>query len=126
MYYNKYNLWFFIKKELSDITAILQQSLDLPEYYRDYENTWEWCESNNRSKGIYFDIAREHNWKHGIYTCPVILSVRKDGDEYSQCEIVNVAKVIAKELNVVVYYGEVTYLENSNYKYDIIMEIDNT
>ncbi len=112
--------WFFIEKELYEITIMLKDSLNLPQFYRDYENEWEWCESEEKNEGIYFDITREHNWEHGIYNCPVILVIKKDGKVISsQDEIENIAINIVNCLKVDVFYGIVTFLEDSKYSYDV-------
>lgn len=115
---NKY--WFFIERELTEISLKLQKDLNLPEFYRDYEDTWEWCESNGRDHfetNIYFNISREHNWKQGKYECPVLVILRdinKKNDELGQ--------MISNSLGVTTFYGQVEYNRFSVYNYNVLRE----
>ncbi|WNR46878.1 hypothetical protein [Paenibacillus roseipurpureus] len=115
---NQNKFWFFIERELPEITEDLKHSLNLPDYYSDYEDTWEWCESVARDQNgtdCYFDIAREHNWKHGKYECPVIFILKN-----FPSNIEELGNRIMQKLKVSVYYGHVTYEDFSKYTYNII------
>lgn len=118
MFIKKGKFWFFIEMKLVDLTNNLKNVLQFSNYYRDYENTWEWCESEDKEADDYINIAREHNWKHGIYSCPVIFYIERKENEYSEDEIDAIGTKIAASLGVEVYYGNITYQNNSNYKYE--------
>ncbi|HEX9062522.1 MAG TPA: hypothetical protein VF941_20300 [Clostridia bacterium] len=110
--------WFFIQKEIYDITEMLKEPLNLPPFYRDYENTWEWCEPKEENAELYFNIAREHDWEHGIYSCPVIFEVKKEGNiTLSEDDVEDFAIKIVNCLKVDVFYGNVIYVDDSIYKY---------
>ncbi|WP_146259609.1 hypothetical protein [Paenibacillus dendritiformis] len=76
MQQNKF--WFFCERELHDIARELQMALNLPRYERDYEDTWEWCESDSEEQdetGPYFDHtkyepAHRRDWQHHFQRVP--------------------------------------------------------
>ncbi|UNK16979.1 hypothetical protein MNQ98_21150 [Paenibacillus sp. N3/727] len=116
----EYKFWFFIEKEMKDIIKELDTILTLNESHRDYEDTWEWYEygaTDQESKDIYINISREHNWRHGMYDCPVILIFRNSG-----LEVDEIGHSIAEQLGVKVNYGEVMYGGDSDYKYKVILD----
>ncbi|MCR8630116.1 hypothetical protein [Paenibacillus radicis (ex Xue et al. 2023)] len=113
--------WFYIEKELPEITEDLKISLYLPDYYSDYEDTWEWCEAVSRdlNGSSYFNISREHNWKHGKYECPVLLLLKN-----LPSNVEEQGELITKMLKVPVYYGHVTYENFSKYTYAVTKSWD--
>lgn len=96
------DFWFFIHKELPDIIRELEGTLELPEYYHDGEDTWEWYESKNRDMNseIYFDLYGEHSNGYGRFDSPAILAMNK-----IQSEIDVIGRLIAVKLGVDVFWG---------------------
>ncbi len=110
--------WFYVDKDLKDVTHDLEKVLSLPEYNWDYEDTWEWCEAKDENTKIYFDIAREHDWGEPIYSAPILLIIRREGRECSGDEIIDIGTKIAGTLGVDVHYGYILYLDDSKYQID--------
>lgn len=118
MQQNKF--WFFCERELHDIARELQMALNLPRYERDYEDTWEWCESDSEEQdetGPYFNISREHNWEQGLYECPIILIIQN-----MNLPIGEIGSIISREFRVQVYYGQVSYERDGSYTYIVSKE----
>lgn len=115
----KQQFWFFIEKELTEIVHDLNEILQLNDSDRDYEDTWEWFETDTRDldqADQYVNIAREHNWKQGVYECPVLLLIRN-----SNLKINEIGLYILNRLGVAVYYGDVVY-NRGKYNYNKILE----
>lgn len=113
----KEKFWFFIEQELSEVVNTMKDIFHISGLYRDYEDTWEWLESEDKDAEVYVNISREHNWKNGIYTCPVILVLRRKEEHFSLIEINELGIIIANMLGTVVFYGDISYLGNSKYEF---------
>lgn len=110
---NDNKFWFFAERELGEIMNDLKEALQLPKVIRDNEDSWEWFESETPDGDLYFNMAREHNWEHGRYECPIILDIRNDRSFILE----NIGECIATTLNIDVYYGLVYHFNGEEYKY---------
>lgn len=110
---NDNKFWFFAGRELGDIMEDLKEPLQLPEFSRDYENSWEWYESGHSSGDFYFNMAREQNEGNGRYDCPIILDI----SDTLNISLESIGERIATTLNVDVYYGLVYHFNGVEYKY---------
>ncbi|MDQ0112449.1 hypothetical protein [Paenibacillus harenae] len=107
--------WFFIEREMTDFIKDLNFLSCLDESHRDYEDTWEWYEFGSIdqiSNDIYINISRKHNWKQGIYKCPVRLKYENSGMEINE-----IGLSISNQLGLKVYYGQVIYEGGNDYSY---------
>lgn len=108
-------LWFFTVMELSKVAEVLEDQLELKEFVRDYEDTWEWCESMGNDNGLYIDISRKHNWKTGVYDYPVGVHVTKNNIDLSDDELNYLAIKISDVLDTIVYKGSVEYISGDEF-----------
>ncbi|UHA72702.1 hypothetical protein [Paenibacillus sp. 481] len=123
MTYQSHCLWFFIKKELSDIAEDIKDVLHYSVYERDYENTWEWIDFRNAgSNDIQLNISREHNWKHGLYDCPVVVRFTNDSRAASLEEIEAIGYAIFKRFDIKVYVGQVHYVNSEDGEFKFVIE----
>lgn len=79
---------FRLARELDDCGKGIMAIFGVSDFYRDYEDTWEWVEGDN-SDGLHVNVSRPHNWKSGEYDIPVVVRVsgpidRLTGDFLSQ------------------------------------------
>ena len=117
----KSKYWFFIEKELTDIVHELHQLLELKASDRDYEDTWEWFETDTKELNAekkYVNIAREHNWEQGVYECPVMLLIKNSNIETRETGL-----YISNRLGVKVFYGKVVY-DHGGYSYNKLLDGD--
>lgn len=67
-------IWLWREEELEPIACTLAAPLGLADVSRDYEDTWEWIDIR-RGDGTTINLSRMHDWKTGVYSDPVIISL---------------------------------------------------
>lgn len=120
-------LWFLIYMELIEVANILESNLGLNSFIRDYEDTWEWCESHNNQDGMSYDISRKYNWNTGVYDYPVGVFVKKTDGQLSEEDIECLGRRISRVLKVPVFMGDVKYTKGNDfefYTHKIINEVE--
>jgi hypothetical protein len=112
------SIWFWCEKELEDIAETLAPRLGLTELQRDYENLWEWVDII-RPDGSSFNLCRMHNWKSGVYSDPVVISLR---NEISLAEdtLKVVAKTVKETFGCPVFGGEIGHIGREIKIYDSV------
>ena len=113
--------WIYIERELTDLLPQFEKIFEVDNLYHDYENVYEWLESENRNLKYYLNISRPHDWNKGLYDKPMIIIVENNGND--QIDADSIAKRIKKELECDVFSGEIYFdskdepLIKSSYKY---------
>lgn len=105
-------LWIYIERELSDLRTDFEVIFEVDNLYRDYENVWEWIESNDRKSNVYLNISRPHDWEKGEYRKPIMIKVESNNE--TELNEVEIALKIKKQLNCDVYAGEIHADRNNN------------
>lgn len=120
----KKKFWFFIDKNIEEITKEIHEILCLAEYYHDFEDTWEWCESCVREEHHdYFDIYREHINGYGRYGRPVIFKFSRLKNARDE-KIEKVSIQLSRKLGVRVYWGLVEWQRLKKNDYDAIYDYE--
>jgi hypothetical protein len=120
------NYWFYLNKELSDISDQLQQIFGINSLQRDYENHWEWLEGKSEDSTTYINVSRPHNWKTGEYNEPI--RIRLEMDVKNENEL-NLIQSFGNKLSTVfkeeVYFGNVVPLEGNSLKFIVKQTFNN-
>ena len=101
-----------MKKELSDLQTDFEKIFRVDSLYRDYENVWEWIESNDHKSNFYLNISRPHDWEKGEYDKPIMIIVESNSE--TKLNELEIAFKIKKQLNCRVYAGEIHADRNNN------------
>jgi hypothetical protein len=99
--------WIYIEKELIDLLPHFEKIFEVDNLYRDYENVYEWLESENRELKYYLNISRPHNWDKGEYDKPIIIII--EDNKQNPIDANKIADRIKGELNCDVFSGEIYY-----------------
>lgn len=113
-------LGFRLARELDDCSKDIMAVFAVADFYRDYENVWEWVES---CKGEHMDvnISRPHNWKTGNYDIPVIVRVSGPAKRLTDELFFGCAQQIANRLRTEIWVGRPIFQpkDDSRYEFDI-------
>ncbi|PIA77437.1 hypothetical protein BFR04_08290 [Gaetbulibacter sp. 4G1] len=108
----KMKFWIYLERDLNELQYHFEKIFKVDNLYRDYENVWEWIESSDRKSDFYLNISRPHDWEKGMYDKPIMITVESNTKvNLNEAEI---AHKIKKELNCIVFAGEIFADENDN------------
>ena len=112
---------FRLSRELDDCGKDIMAVFGVSDFYRDYEDTWEWVEGDGQD-GLHVNVSRPHNWKAGEYDIPVVVRVsgpigRLTTEFFSQC-----AQSLANRLETEVWIGNVVTDDKSRRHYEFEIE----
>lgn len=113
--------WTYIEKEMSDLIEIFEQMFPDLKFYRDYEDTWEWIQTEDRNTKNYLNISRRHNWETGIYDDKLKISIELITPTKSE-NIDRFGMELKNRLQTKIYFGEVIAVKQNTYEYRIIKE----
>lgn len=111
---------FLIEQELEDVGAKVMGVFGVTDFYRDYEDTWEWVEGE-KADGLKVNVSRPHNWKSGEYARPVVVNVNGEAQVLGALRMEECAAKLAKELGVEVWTG---WAKNMNRPRDYTFEVE--
>jgi hypothetical protein len=117
---NAMKCWIYLEKELSELQEGFESIFEVNNLYRDYENVWEWIESEHRNAPFYLNISRSHDWSKGDYDQPIMILVEStEGKHLDEKEI---ALKIKNQFNCAVFVGEYTINTNDKVETTIRQE----
>lgn len=99
-------LWFVKERELEPIVRELEEILGATRWYREHDNTWEWCETYADSKGHFFHFRRKRKPSNGDYDDPVRVTLRKKKGPFTDQEAQELADNIEMWVNSPVHVGK--------------------
>ena len=91
------------------------------DFYRDYEDTWEWVESCSGEQ-MDVNISRPHNCKTGDYDVPVVVKVSGPADRLTDELCSRYAQQIADTLRTEVWIGRPIFTHKDDRRYDFEIE----
>lgn len=100
-------LAFRLARELEDCGRDIMTVFGVSDFYRDYEDTWEWVQGESAER-LHVNISRPHNWKTGDYEVPVIVRVRGPASRLTDELFSAYASRLASALRTEVWFGTVT------------------
>jgi hypothetical protein len=111
---------FRLARELEDCGKDIMAAFDVTDFYRDYEDTWEWVEGDS-SDGLHVNVSRPHNWKSGEYDIPVVVRVSGPIDRVTSEFLSQSGQRLADRLQTEVWIGNVVTEDKSQrlYKFEI-------
>ncbi len=113
--FKKMKFWIYLEAELSDLQSQFEKIFEVNNLYRDYENVWEWIESENRNAPIYLNVSRSHDWSKGDYDQPIMIRVESTQD--NPLDEKEIAMKLKNEFNCTVFAGD--YMISSNDKVEM-------
>ena len=114
-------LGFRLSRELDECGKDIMAVFGVSDFYRDYEDTWEWLEGNG-SNGLQVNVSRPHNWKSGEYGIPVTVRVSAPIDRLSSEFLSAMGQRLADCLQTEVWIGNVMADSNSRSGYKFVIE----
>jgi len=112
----KVNYWIYIEKEILNLSDRFSILFGVTDFFRYYENVWEWIEGYSYKLNAKVNISRIHNFEQGEYEKPLCIQLEFQGEQ--DCKIVDeIGKSIAKELKTPVMNGEINHLKGTDYEY---------
>lgn len=121
-YKDSIEFWLFTELELINFTKKMVPKLKLASYYHDCENDWEWTTSYSMPKNkIDFNVRRLWGFEIPDSKQPLIINFYKKG-QFTTKEIDNIGKEISGIIKNKVYFGEVDYLNDYKFGYNISKE----
>ena len=99
--------WIYLERELSDLQSEFEEIFGVNNLYRDYENVWEWLESEDDTAKFNLKISRSHNWKTGDYDKPILILVHSESEPVLNES--QIAMRIKDRFNCDVFAGEITF-----------------
>ena len=99
--------WIYLERELSDLQSEFEEIFGVNNLYRDYENVWEWLESEDDTAKFNLNISRSHNWKTGDYDKPILILVHSESEPVLNES--QIAMRIKDRFNCDVFAGEITF-----------------
>lgn len=114
-------LGFRLARELDDCGKDIMAVFGVADFYRDYENEWEWIESSNGEQ-MHVNISRPHNWKSGDYNVPVIVRVSGPADRLADELVFGYAQQIANRLRTDVWVGRPIFQPKNDRRYEFDIE----
>ena len=109
---------FLLRKELADAGGSIMECFGVTDFYRDYEDTWEWLEGR-RADGLSVNVSRPHKQDTGDYDRPVLIVVKSrwKSEESFVKEIYAAAQHLADRLCIEIWIGETTGPGNNPWTY---------
>ncbi|MCC6723932.1 MAG: hypothetical protein IT258_05440 [Saprospiraceae bacterium] len=108
--------WTYIEKEILDLVNVFSKALEVNDFDRDYEDTWEWITGSSHWLNAKINIRRKHNWKTGEYHEP--LSIWIDFENESEDAIIDLLGILlSTELKAKVFFGDIKPLIGTNHDY---------
>jgi hypothetical protein len=113
-------LGFRLARELDDCGKDIMAVFRVADFYRDYEDTWEWVESS-KGEPMHVNISRPHNWKTGDYDVPVVVHVSGPAARLTDELFFGCAQQIADRLRTEVWIGQPVFQhkDDRHYEFDI-------
>ena len=113
-------LGFRLARELDDCGKDIMAVFGVADFYRDYENVWEWVESS-KGEQMHVNISRPHNWKTGDYDVPVMVHVSGPATRLTDELLFGYAQQMADRLRTEVWIGQPVFQDknDSRYEFDI-------
>lgn len=112
---------FRLARELDDCGKDIMAVFGVSDFYRDYENTWEWVEGDGLG-GLHVNISRPHNWKTGDYEIPVVVRVSGPINKLTRDFLSQSAQRLADCLQTEVWIGNVLTDDKSRRHYEFEIE----
>lgn len=112
---------FRLARELDDCGKDIMEVFGGTDFYRDYEDTWEWVEGNGLD-GLHVNISRPHNWKCGEYDIPVVVRVTGPIERLTSDFLSQSGQRLADCLRTEVWIGNVVTNEKSQRHYEFEIE----
>src|SRR5688500_9890457 len=88
---------FCLKRELDDCAQEIMAVFGVSDFFRDYEDTWEWVEGDGPD-GLNINMARPHNWISGAYHVPVVVRVSGPATKLTNAFLIESAQRLANSL----------------------------
>jgi hypothetical protein len=114
-------LGFRLARELDDCSKDVMAVLGVANFYRDYEDTWEWVMSG-KGEQMHVNISRPHNGKTGDYDIPVVVHVSGPAARLTDELLFCYAQQIADRLRTEVWIGRPTFLHKNDRRYEFDIE----
>lgn len=112
---------FRLARELDDCGKDIMAVFGVLEFYRDYEDTWEWVEGDDLD-GLHVNVSRPHNWKSGEYDIPVVVRISGPIDRLSREFLSQSGQRLADCLRTEVWIGKVLTEGKNSRHYAIEIE----
>jgi len=112
---------FRLARELDDCGRDIMAVFSVTDFYRDYEDTWEWVEGDGQD-GLHVNVSRPHNWKTGDYDVPVVVRVSGPLDRLTSEFLSESGQNLANRLQTEVWIGNVVTDDKSLRQYDFEIE----
>jgi hypothetical protein len=112
---------FRLARELDDCGKDIMAVFGVADFYRDYENVWEWVESRE-GQHLDVNIARPHNGKTGDYDVPVIVKVSGAQKLLTDEILFSRAQQLADKLCTEVWLGRPIFNDKNDSRYDFEIE----
>lgn len=103
--------WVYSTIELIELKTQFEEVFKGHNLYHDYENFWEWIESENRNSSFYLNISRaHHDWQKSRFNEPIIIMIEpNNGQKLNEEEI---ALMMKDKLECEVFAGEISIGKN--------------
>ena len=99
----KFTFWCYLESELLDLLPQFEKIFPISNIQRDYENVWEWLESNGNDFNL--NVSRSHNWKTGDYDDPIKIEISSENlkveDYYGN--------LFLQQFKTTIYFGELSH-----------------
>jgi hypothetical protein len=112
---------FRLARELDDCGKDIMAVFGVTDFYRDYEDTWEWVEGDGQG-GLHVNVSRPHNWKTGDYDVPVVVRVSGPLDRLTSEFLSQCGQNLANRLHTEVWIGNVLTDDKNQRHYDFEIE----
>ena len=112
---------FRLRRELDDCGKEIMAVFGVPDFYRDYEDTWEWVEGDGQD-GLHVNVSRPHNWKTGEYEIPVVVRVSGPVTKLTREFLSESGQRLANRLQTEVWIGNVVLDNKSPRHYEFEIE----
>ena len=111
---------FRLARELDDCGGEIMAVFGVTDFYRDYENIWEWVESR-KGQPLDVNISRPHDWKTGNYDVPVIVRLSGRKALLTDKILFEHAQHLADRLHTEIWVGRPIFKDkdDSRYEFDI-------
>ena len=110
-----------MSRELEDCGNDIMSVFGISDFYRDYEDTWEWLEGKGL-KGLHVNISRPHNWQTGEYAAPVVVHVSGPMTKLTDEFLSHSGQALADRLQTEVWIGNVVRKPRDERHYDFDIE----
>jgi hypothetical protein len=110
-----------LARELDDCAKDIMAVFRVSDFYRDYEDTWEWVEGDN-SDGLHVNVSRPHNWKSGEYDVPIVVRVSGPIDRVTSEFVSQCGQSLADRLQAEVWIGRVVTEDKNQRHYEFEIE----